>query len=450
MFQLLLNKKIIWSAAATVALLFAVLPVQASDWLTYQNQEWKSEAGQEKMSKISGRIDYLQTAKGLMLADIKNNRGETLGSVKELILDDNRDVLHYVVIESGDTFHPVPWSAFDITSDSIVLNIDKSRFMDSPQTGLRYIEKLSSPDLRKDIRNFYAEQIAAAKKLSVIEKIAAVKMEEPVLRTYSDLVNLKVQNIQGENIAAVRTIVFDTHQGKIAYALVGFGGLLGIGGKTAAVPWTSLAIQPSGTVAYLDADRATLETAVVDERHLEKLTQPSFARSINETFGNKPYWETLGFVPPGEKENPLAAWQTGSKYNAFFDPESITTINGVIRSVGIFTPEWGAAAGLKLTVEIGEGELAVVHCGPEQYALQRLMNFKPNTHITVTGSKTQIGGSSVIMACEIKAGDKLLLLRDYLGEPEWNVEKMRLESRQTSEAEPIQQSQEWDQVKIGY
>jgi sporulation protein YlmC with PRC-barrel domain len=449
MFQLLVNKKAIWSAAA-LALLFTALPVRASDWLSYQDSRQENAMQQSNVDKMAGRIDYLQTAKGLIRADIKNNMGETLGSVKELIIDDTRDILHYVVIESNGTFHPVPWSAFDVTHDSIVLNIDKSRFMDSPQTGSSYLEKLSSPDLRKDIRNFYAEQIAAMKITGANEKAAAGKMEEPVLRTYSDVVNLKVQNIQGENLAAVRTLVFDTHQGKIEYALVGFGGLLGIGEKTAAVPWTSLAIQPSGNVAYLDADRATLETAVVDERNLEKLTQSPFARSINESFGAKPYWETLGFVPPGERENPLAAWQTGSKYNAFFDPESITTIDGTIRSVGIFTPEWGAAAGLKLTVEIGEGEFVVVHCGPEQYAAQREINFKPGTYITVTGSKTQIGNDSVIMACEIKAGDKSLLLRNNLGEPSWNVEKMQREYRRTSEAEPVLHSQEWDQVELGY
>jgi sporulation protein YlmC with PRC-barrel domain len=443
MFQLLLNKKTIWSAAAMVALLFAFLPARASDWLTNQNQEWKMAPAAEKMSKIEGRIDNLQCAKSLLKADIKNNRGEKLGSVKELILDDSRNVVKYVVIESRGAFHPVPWSAFHVTPDNIVLNVDKSRFMESPQAGSAYLERLASADFRKDVKKFYSEQIAAEKKTGIAEKIAAISMEKPALRELSYVVGLKVQNIQRESLASVKTIIFDTSDGKITYAVVGFGGLFGLAEKTAAVPWASLAIQHTERIAYLDADRKALETAVIDERHPEKLTELPFVLSLNETFGTKPYWETLGFVPPGEKENPLAAWETGSKYNAFFNPESITTINGVIRSVGIFTPEWGAAAGLKLTVEIGEGELAVVHGGPEKFALQREMKFKPGTYITVTGSKTEIGGSSVIMACEIKAGDKTLLLRYYLGEPAWNVEKMQHEYRPASEAEIENRSPDW-------
>jgi hypothetical protein len=211
--------------------------------------------------------------------------------------------------------------------------------------------------------------------------------------------------------------------------------LFGLAEKTAAVPWASLAIQPAGNVAYLDADRASMEKAVVDAANPLKLTEPAFQQNLNEIFGAKPYWETLAFVSPGETKISMNAWRPDSTYNTFFDPERITTIDGVIRNVGIFTPEWGATAGLKLTVEIGENELAVIHCGPEQYALQREINFKPGEHITVTGSKNEIGGESVILACELKAGAKTLVLRDEMGTPKWDVDKME------SEMEKVQQSE---------
>lgn len=446
-------EKTMWSAVAALTLLFAVLPVCAHETIgTFPVNgpaHEKMMVQQEQMSKTAGRIDYLQSVKELLRADIKNETGENLGSVRELILDDNRDVLSYVVIESNGTFHPVPWSAFTVTSNNIELNVDKIKFVSSPETGSAYLEKLSSPDFRKNLEDFYSEQIAAVKKTSAIEgavawvKEAMAPAENPVLRTYSDVAGLKVQNIQGEDIASVRNLFIDTHQGKITYALVGFGGLFGLGEKTAAVPWTSLAIQPSENVAYLDADRASLETAVIDEGNPVKLTQPAFAKSVNETFGEKPYWQTLGFVPPDSKKISMDAWRAGSRYNGYFNPESITTINGVIRSVGIFTPEWGAAPGLKLAVETGEGELVVIHGGPENYALQRKINFKPDTFITVNGSKIEIGDESVIMASEIKVGDKTLLLRDSTGAPKWNVDEMKhamMENTQKSEYEQEEES----------
>jgi sporulation protein YlmC with PRC-barrel domain len=446
MFRLVLNKKTIWSAVSALTLLFAVCPVRAYETIgtfpVFSSSQERTMGQHEQMSKMAGRIDYLQNVKGLLRADIKNDMGENLGSVRELILDDTRDVLSYVVIESNGTFHPVPWSAFSVTPNNIELNIDKIKFVGSPQTGSAYIEKLSSPDFRNDVENFYSDLTASGKKVAAIEENdawmkEAMASETPVLRACTDVIGLKVDNIQGENIASVRTLLVDTHQGKIAYALVGFGGLFGLAEKTAAVPWTSLAIQPFERVAYLDADRAALEMAAVDERNPVELTQPSFARTVEETFGEKPYWQALGFVAPDSRKISMDAWRADSAYNAYFNPESITTISGVIRSVGIFTPEWGNAPGLKLAVEIGEGESVVIHCGPENYALQEKIDFKPDTYVTITGSKVTIGDESVIMASEIKVGNKTLLLRDSLGAPKWNVDEMKhaMESTEYNAAE---------------
>jgi sporulation protein YlmC with PRC-barrel domain len=279
---------------AHYAVIFAV---RASDWLTYQDTRWGNTMQQSKVEKMAGRADYLLNTRTLLNADIKNNTGETLGKVKELILNDNRDCVLYVVIESNGTVHPVPWAAFGLAPAGIVLDVEKIRFMNSPQTGSNYLEKLESADLRKEIRSFYSERIDAAMKAAHPEKAVAPAMEKPVFRTCSSVIGLKVENIQGENLASVRSLIIDTRHGTIPYALVGFGGLFGIAEKTAAVPLKSLAIQPAEKVAYLDADKATLKTAVVDEANLEKLTEPRFTRSIAETFGDKPYWEVLGFVP---------------------------------------------------------------------------------------------------------------------------------------------------------
>jgi len=43
----------------------------------------------------------------------QQQRGETLGSVEELIVDDNKDKVHYVLLSVDDKYYPVPMSAFD-------------------------------------------------------------------------------------------------------------------------------------------------------------------------------------------------------------------------------------------------------------------------------------------------------------------------------------------------
>jgi len=46
-----------------------------------------------------------------------------------------------------------------------------------------------------------------------------------------------VQNPQGQNLGDIKDIVIDRASGRMAYAVVSFGGFLGMGEKLFAVPW---------------------------------------------------------------------------------------------------------------------------------------------------------------------------------------------------------------------
>jgi hypothetical protein len=319
--------------------------------------------------------------------------------------------------------HPVPWSAFLVTPEKITLNIDRSKLMLSPVITITELGRLYAPDYRDTVNNYFSEEIYDTQERNT-GAVSEEMMESPGTAEKLDLykcsgaIGLSVRNSAGEDIACLKNFVFDTRQGNIAYGLVAFGGFLGIGEKTAAVPWASLNVQTDTAIVKLDASRDTLEACVIPGNNLEKLSEQQFARQIHENFGAQPYWEVLGFVPPEEKAVPMSAWQSDSKR---FNPNTITTIEGAIESVGTFTLEEGVASGLKLIVKTPENEALVVHGGPVQYAAQREMNFKPDMHITVTGSKTTVSGETVIIACEIKLGEKTLILRDRQGEPKWNV-----------------------------
>ena len=168
---------------------------------------------------------------------------------------------------------------------------------------------------------------------------------------------------------------------------------------------------PDKITAMLDANRQTLESAVIDPANIEKLTQPRFARQIHQNFGVRPSWEVLGYVGP-EQEQP------GSEYSESFNPDSIAVIEGTIKSVGEFTSQ-GAAALVKLDVETKDGELVAVHCGPQQYINRMGFDFKPGSLITVTGSRIRIDNKPAIIATVVKVADKTLILRDNKGMPKW-------------------------------
>ncbi len=53
----------------------------------------------------------------------------------------------------------------------------------------------------------------------------------------STLESLKVHNRSGESLGKIKDLVVDARTGKISYAVLDFGGFLGIGDKWFAVPW---------------------------------------------------------------------------------------------------------------------------------------------------------------------------------------------------------------------
>src|SRR5579872_4633158 len=70
-----------------------------------------------------------------------------------------------------------------------------------------------------------------------------------------------VRNAQGEDLGKVDEIMIDIPSGKVAYAVLSFGGVLGIGNKLFAVPWSALTVDEDEKCFILDVDKRTLEAA---------------------------------------------------------------------------------------------------------------------------------------------------------------------------------------------
>lgn len=67
----------------------------------------------------------------------------------------------------------------------------------------------------------------------------------------SALVGKSVRNLQGKELGQIEELVIAT-TGEVAYAVLSFGGFLGMGDKLFAVPWTALAHSPDGEFLTLD------------------------------------------------------------------------------------------------------------------------------------------------------------------------------------------------------
>ena len=62
----------------------------------------------------------------------------------------------------------------------------------------------------------------------------------------STFMGADVENPQGQNLGDIKDVVIDRASGRIAYAVVSFGGFLGLGEKLFAVPWGAF-LKPATT-----------------------------------------------------------------------------------------------------------------------------------------------------------------------------------------------------------
>ena len=75
------------------------------------------------------------------------------------------------------------------------------------------------------------------------------------------LLGRKVENPQGESLGRVEDLMISADGGRIAYAVVSFGGVLSLGNKLFAVPWSLLHVDQPKKKVILDLDRKTLMKA---------------------------------------------------------------------------------------------------------------------------------------------------------------------------------------------
>ena len=71
----------------------------------------------------------------------------------------------------------------------------------------------------------------------------------------------RVRNCSGDELGKVKEIMIDLQSGRVAYVVLAYGGLLGLGEKLFAVPWDKLVVDEGNKELVLDASLEQLENA---------------------------------------------------------------------------------------------------------------------------------------------------------------------------------------------
>ncbi len=107
----------------------------------------------------------------------------------------------------------------------------------------------------------------------------------------SDLMNRTVKNPEGQDLGKIENLAIDPDNGRIAYAVLSFGGFLGMGNKLFAIPWQSLQLQGENKYV-LNVEKSKLKNAPGFEKdNWPDMANPRFGTEVYGHYGETPYWE---------------------------------------------------------------------------------------------------------------------------------------------------------------
>lgn len=107
----------------------------------------------------------------------------------------------------------------------------------------------------------------------------------PALMGANTLIGDKVHNMQNESLGDIKEIMLDMRTGKVAYAVLSFGGVLGIGEKLLAVPWSSLVLDTDKKCFVLNVRKERFEDAPgFDSKNWPNMADLAWAAEINRYY----------------------------------------------------------------------------------------------------------------------------------------------------------------------
>jgi len=104
------------------------------------------------------------------------------------------------------------------------------------------------------------------------------------------LIGNDVYNHQDDHLGDIKEIMLDMRNGRVAYAVLSFGGFLGMGEKFFAVPWNALTLDTKNKRFVLKVEKARLKQAPgFDKDKWPNMADQAWAKEIYSYYGTEPY-----------------------------------------------------------------------------------------------------------------------------------------------------------------
>lgn len=112
-------------------------------------------------------------------------------------------------------------------------------------------------------------------------------MLEKSIMSASSLTNEIVRNYHGEDLGRIVDIMIDVPDGKIAYAVMSFGGFMHMGNKLFAIPWQALTLDQEEKVFKLNVNEEKLRNSPgFDKDNWPDFADASFLEFVNDYYSD--------------------------------------------------------------------------------------------------------------------------------------------------------------------
>jgi sporulation protein YlmC with PRC-barrel domain len=230
----------------------------------------------------------------LKRAAVKDSKGQYVGGITDLVINPDGRISFAVVSPFGmdginQRLVALPFDVLSFNDKYLVLKTTSEKLVTAPLFSRSY---LNARNWAEDTNRYFGIQPSWGEG-ALCEKPAVgahqLSMTKGWNRPYgaSEIVGTQAKNPQGEVVGKIDDLVFDD-EGRISFAILGYGGFLGIGQNLVAVPITSLSYAEEPRHFVLNATKEDIESAPLFSK--KTLNNPSWANTFYRYFGQQPYW----------------------------------------------------------------------------------------------------------------------------------------------------------------
>jgi len=299
----------------------------------------------------------LERATHLLGMEVKNQQGNTIGSVKDIVLTEQRDAIAYValghggILGAGEKIIPVSWNEFNLRTNTakteqgrdlgrtqlsdlfdftyqerhLVLNVNPDALdqikgvgdrnwpdRTTPLAQLIQARQVTQPEFSearekqfetRRLAKLIGMEVRPDKQLMLTSAVRTGSMER---RPLADTVADSTETLTFNSIGEIQDVVFNAKNGRLIYGVVSLDKIENYQDEASIVPWSALQFQATeprfARLSVPDTD--TLLAFTISEIQNRMLANQGFARGIYGAYDRQPQWEVLGFVGPEPTEQP--------------------------------------------------------------------------------------------------------------------------------------------------